>query len=1014
MSHRLNEDNSDSGEESKVIHKKKMTVPKKIILKKKIVKNYNKENLSDSNSDSETEQEKNKVLYKKKMMTQKKIIPKKKIIKKEESLEEESSEEESSEEESSEEESSNEKSSDEEKNKILCKKKMTKTKKIISKKKIIKKKESSDEDNSDEEVLSDHEIEQKETKNKVEDEKKNINYYKELNVLDYGKTKYIECYEDIDVDKLSYIVRHKKKFKNEIKTDNDNWDSIEMAKKLLKKSRGGKVKVLYKQTENVGRFNAARSLSQQTTQRRIRHTIALDYVDIDISNSGPAILKFICDQNKIECSILQKYCANREKFLTDNDLTFEIGKVAFISIINGGHELLPEGSKELREFMYDEIKKIHNNIILLHPQKFEEFKKKRLEDDEPKHKYNHEGAFVSNIIYDIENKILMTMYEFFGKPKNVVLCFDGLMLKNNINYDLKKCQKYVFDKLHINITLAKKPFNEKLSVPKKILKYKETTFEYFSDFGKLVDNDVELEVAEEWLNNSIKFIDKETDLLIFAKCKKIDSDIKETFSYYIQSDYDKIAKTLKNINCNIINPKFDYELFQECSKNNKKLKTLSMEDQQKTYRYLYTCLSNSKGKGFFDVYSVHRKYKHKSKKSDTDDETSDETDDENDSENKNIYPSQRYSDVEFYPFLKRKGIHNTPDTFNIFTEYPLDKVKLMEKIDFTKSKWYTHMKTDLTNNNNAEFENLLDWIAIKLQYPTVLIPAQLFYGEQGTGKGTFVEFIKRLLGSNNVVTIENIDTYLDKFNADMAFKSIKVLEEIEDNGKAYTNHNRIKADMKKTTERMEDKYKKAVTLKHFSSYIFNTNNKKSLKIEASDRRFTCHMVSDAHADNTEYFNSIYEELQNVQFMKNAFEFFAEREYNKNMVRKAFTNYFKIQQKLSDMPIGLKFTKNLIEEGINKKYCLKDDLVKAVHVHQQYKDWCGKNGCTQYYNETTFKDQLKLIKIEQKRYERNGTKLYCYNFNKETVEIAFKIYLKATDFVFNIDEYYKIQEDETTD
>ena len=847
---------------------------------------------------------------------------------------------------------------------------------------------------SDDEVLSDSEDD--------------INYYDELKVIKYNIDDYKECTEDIDVNKLHYIIQNKKDFvqffnkaEHEFKGSkySKKQDTFVLIEKYLKKSRNGKVKVLYKQKKGVGRYYAQRSLSLQCLKKEVRQCIALDYVDIDISNAGPSILKFVCEQNNIDCSILTKYCNNREKFWKDNNLTKEQGKDLFIKIIyGGGKSEIKKENKDYEKFV-KEIQRIHDAIIFKHKKtfkKFEQDKKDKYKKSKKKEELqNIEGSFVSKILFDIENKILQEIYKFYESPKNAVLCFDGLMLKKSKDKDEKyyqstlvNCEKQIYKNLHIKFKLAIKPFDDLLN--KKIFdklkdplpEYNDIKLKYFSDFGKLVDKNIELEVIEEWLNNTVIFIDKGSKLLILIKNKKIDPDTKEKIVYWEQSSHDDIIKILEDIKCNVINPKYDYKLAHECKDDSKLFKSLPFEDRIKIKPFLYTSLSNGKKEGFYDVYKIHRKNLISDEESIT-----------------NEYPSQRYEEVEFFPFLKRRIDYKTKGAYNLFTGYPLDKIRLIKTIDFTTSKWYIHMRDDLCNGNQAEFDNLLDWIAIKLQEPTVIIPSQVFYGIQGTGKGTFVEFMKRLLGCSNVVTIENIDAYLDKFNQDTSYKILKVLEEVEDKGKAYTNHNRLKADMVKKTERVELKYKNALTVNHFASYIFNTNNKNALKVEPNDRRFTFHCVGSNHADNIPYFDKIYEELNNEQYMKNAFEFFAEREYNKVNVRKAYQNYFKIQQKISDMPIGLKCIKYIIEEGIDKKFMHDDELVKGHYINNEYKTWCSKNGCNQYYNETTFREQLKLIGIEYKRFQRGSLKYFCYKINKSEVEKQFKIYLDAKDFVF---------------
>ena len=71
---------------------------------------------------------------------------------------------------------------------------------------------------------------------------------------------------------------------------------------LKKQIKNNKLKVSYKRPKyQLGRVYPAKSLSLCSVRREIRHTLAHDkYVDIDIANCHPELLKQICDHNRIK------------------------------------------------------------------------------------------------------------------------------------------------------------------------------------------------------------------------------------------------------------------------------------------------------------------------------------------------------------------------------------------------------------------------------------------------------------------------------------------------------------------------------------------------------------------------------------------------------------------------------------------------------------------------------------------------------------------------------------------
>ena len=87
---------------------------------------------------------------------------------------------------------------------------------------------------------------------------------------------------------------------------------------LLKKQlKSNKLTVKYRRPKyQLGRVYPAKSLSLCSVIREIRHTLAHNkYVDIDIANCHPELLKQICDHNRIKTRYLKQYVDNREEIL---------------------------------------------------------------------------------------------------------------------------------------------------------------------------------------------------------------------------------------------------------------------------------------------------------------------------------------------------------------------------------------------------------------------------------------------------------------------------------------------------------------------------------------------------------------------------------------------------------------------------------------------------------------------------------------------------------------------------
>lgn len=806
-----------------------------------------------------------------------------------------------------------------------------------------------------------------------------VNYYDKLNVLAYKEENVFVEHEErnINVDYLNFIVNNKDIFEPLLLNDKDikhkgtkieSFDPLDLAKKYLNLSRQGNIKVRYKQKRGVGRFFAKHSLSLQCLKRSIRQTIATDYIDIDISNAHPNILKFICEENNIECNILTKYCNNRNKFFEDNDLTKEDGKMLFLSIINGGnaeYSKISEPSSDLEQFYNYEITDIHNKISKKHNDLYKEHKQKREDDGIT---FNHKASFMNVILCDIENKILQHMYDFFGKMYDCVLCFDGIMLRKGIEYNLTECEKYVFDKLHINIKLMIKPFEEAFDMTKyTIPKYTEMSLSYFRDYNNLLGYDVPLELATEWLNNAITLIINNGSRYFLTKNKAIDGLTKLEREYQSNIPIDELLRTLKIV-CNILNPDYDYDYWQK-HKDHKKNEIIINEKMNK---YLFTRLgeNNKQEKGFMINYLELNKIKN-------------------------------YNSVDFIPFLARKGAPVLYDCFNLFTGFPMECVTQTKNIDFEKSALYKHIKEELMNNNIDEFNHFLDHIADMIQDPAnIKTNGHMFYTRQGNGKGLLAEFVSKLIGPDHFISFENTDAYFGNFNADHANKILKVFEEVSDKGTAFKNHDRLKGDQSKKYERIEPKGVNAYQLRHCARYWYFTNNPQALHIEGDDRRVTCHKSSNKYANNIEYFAPIWDEIRDIQFCKAAFEYFATRNYTFKSVSSCFENDFKKDQKEMNLCSTHQFLKYFVENG----WDIKSDKskIKCTDLTEEYSNWCKTTGTD--FKQQTFKTQLAKLDIVSHKVRYNGIGTRCYILDPTILKQKFSVLLNDPNFEFKGDDY----------
>lgn len=239
-------------------------------------------------------------------------------------------------------------------------------------------------------------------------------------------------------------------------TDDDNWPKIfkKILKNYYKNVADGFINVSYKQKKNRGRYYS--SYGFQNLQCDVRCYLAdSNYIDIDCVNCHPTILSKLIDLHLSSkpnfVNHMSEYINDRKRWLRIN----KTGKLDFLKMIN----------KDTNSFSI--FKNIHTQIykkllpIIAGENKlaYLEFKKQCKKDNKL---YNVGGKFLSMYLQNIENDILMVIYNYLTDKKIKVgaLIHDGLMFEK-VNGENPLTEKMV-EELEILIE-EKTDFNIKLS-----------------------------------------------------------------------------------------------------------------------------------------------------------------------------------------------------------------------------------------------------------------------------------------------------------------------------------------------------------------------------------------------------------------------------------------------------------------------------------------------------------------------------------------------------------------------
>jgi predicted acetyltransferase len=693
----------------------------------------------------------------------------------------------------------------------------------------------------------------------------------------------ISLKEVFNYDVGMYIVKHFDRYEEEISSVSRRNSVVYTPKQLIfnyvEKSLNGKKTTEYNQSYGEGRLQAKHSLSLQNLPRRFRHSVARGiYRDYDMKNAHPVILLFLCKMYGLSCKELEYYVENREKCLEEiKGVSRENAKRAYLALTNGGRDVgitnLSSLSSHFQAYR-SEMNNLHLSFTQRNPEDYEKWCKYKKERGKES---NLPASFVNSLLCKWENRILGVLMEYFNikEGDTAVLCFDGIMVKEDQKCDLIEMSKLVKSRLGIDMVMSVKDFDNPLNLTGDIPKAPRITFDYFTDFTKLQEKgEVELEWLEMWRNNTMALVGGHGDFFFMTKGKVNGNDVWRPV---------KKQKCLTNLDVEVYceNPDYDDKYVKRVStmtakelKEEKKKPDYKKKIQKWSYTSIKKYLEDIINKG-----KIHL-----------------------------------YQNIGFQPYLLRDGCEDY--FFNTFTPFPYDGSEYVDEKIFIESIWHKHLKEEMCEDE-GEFNHFMDFIADALQDPLNLKEtAHVIYGKQGVGKGTLTEFLRLLVGTTNIVSIGNASQYLkSNFNMDSANKLFKVFEELKANESVYKHSDRMKDIISSPKERVEPKGFEAYHTPNVSRCLFFSNNEDCVRVERGDRRYTLHKFKDTYARNIEYFSKIRKEFEDEEFLKSAFHFFINRKYKEINVRIPYETNYKKEQRLNHEHRSVKFIIKFCEENI---------------------------------------------------------------------------------------------------
>ena len=718
----------------------------------------------------------------------------------------------------------------------------------------------------------------------------------------------ITLYEEVPTDILKLLINSsllKQAFNNPFSSIcYDN--EKQQLEKYLKLVKDGKASIKYKQADiKYGRVFPKSSLGLFSIRRELRHTLARNnYIDIDIENCHPVLLYQICIANNIGCKYLKKYIDNRTEILKETMDYYQVIK--------------------------DQAKQLY--IQLLYFGSFDSWcNNHNIQNKEPLkfiNKFKSELNTIGEIIVANNPKLLKAIQK--RKEEQNITNYN---LKGSVcSYYLQEYESRILETIYLYCKENKIVNNscvlcaDGLMIPKD--KYKP---ELLIEFKELIKNKMGFD-----LNFTQKEMDQgyTIEQINESQINKKEDDKKVNDEENIiktQENYNKIKVEFEKNNFKVINP----IMFVTIGKNKE-----TIIRSKKEFKDVYENLRYLKFNEF---------HKQMVLSSFVDDWLKDAN-------------MRTYDKLDFLP--QQQAPENV---YNTFTGFEASNKELFD-INIEDSLLMKHIKNICGNND--EFTNyFINWLSNMVQNPMKISGVMvLFSSPQGVGKDTIFNYMgQKILGSKYYVNEDKLELLFGRFNGMIENKLLIVINEAS--GKdTFKIDNNIKNAITRTSNTIEHKGCKPYEVNNCASFAGFSNNSVSFKIEPTDRRFTAQECNKDIAQNAEYFDALYNELNSGELDRAFYEYLMKRDIkNYNFQAKRPVTRLYNDMKEACIPLLAKYFGNLIDSNQSEETL---DF-KAGDFYNKFIDYI-KNGYYKYEtNLTQFGRELNEYKSISKIKKRDG-------------------------------------------
>jgi hypothetical protein len=322
---------------------------------------------------------------------------------------------------------------------------------------------------------------------------------------------------------------------------------------------------------------------------------------------------------------------------------------------------------------------------------------------------------------------------------------------------------------------------------------------------------------------------------------------------------------------------------------------------------------------------------------------------------------RKYDRMDCFPDISKcpKNCFNiwTPFEMERYTDTPLHTTpEVWRGVMFLRN--HLSIMCDHQLDTLLEFEK---WIAQMIQFPDTKTHMPIFQSAEGSGKGSFVQLMRKLLGVSKVSLTANPEEYVwGRFNNMMETSFLVFFDEIS---KQMTGSgiDKIKNLITEPTLQIQHKGKGAYEMKSFHRFAGLTNAwDGGMTISKGSRRFLMCKMSDEMKGNMEYWATFYSLLENIDVLRGFYNYYKTMEVTRILPPPKMTEFALELQKLS-VDVPTLWVKDLIADAkVNKSTYLVNNKKEYKIVNDEFvieltgkmacsmlMEWCKDNGYSRY-------------------------------------------------------------------